>query len=224
RLDRIIYLEKGIYTVTICAKINTYFNFRTFVNANVLSTNSVASPNEFVRHTCVFEVLTDGNVTIRPYYETRLAVGDTFEVEYFKIETGSISTDWTPAPEDHISDWNESDNTQLSFIKNKPTLVNNYVESIIHTNGTTNGTVYTFKRVGLSDLTLQLTAASASFSGVVTTGAQTFEGIKMFLKSPKVPNAVNADEAVNKGQLDTVASVGDFRDYGLGSNAIATNN
>src|SRR5690606_37491959 len=32
--------------------------------------------------------------------------------------------------------------------------------------------------VGLSDLTLQLTAASAQFSGVVTTGIQTFAGDK----------------------------------------------
>src|SRR5690554_6702662 len=88
---------------------------------------------------------------------------------------------------------------------------NNYLESIITTNGTTNGTVYTFKRVGLSDLTLQLTAASASFSGVVTIGNQTFEGIKTFLKSPKVPDATNADEAVNKGQLDAVAgSLGNY--------------
>lgn len=79
---------------------------------------------------------------------------------------------------------------------------NNYLDSIITTNGTAAGTVYTFKRVGLSDLTITLTAASASFSGIVTTGAQTFEGVKTFLKSPKVPNATNADEAVNKSQLD----------------------
>lgn len=63
---------------------------------------------------------------------------------------------------------------------NKPTLVNNYLDSIITTNGTTAGTVYTFKRVGLSDLTLTLTAASASFSGVVTTGTQVFAGVKRF--------------------------------------------
>src|SRR5690606_22547112 len=88
---------------------------------------------------------------------------------------------------------------------------NNYLDSIITTNGTTAGTVYTFKRVGLSDLNITLTPASASFSGVVTTGVQTFEGPKEFLKSPIVPNAINSDEAVNKGQLDAVAgSLGNY--------------
>src|SRR5690606_29075420 len=91
---------------------------------------------------------------------------------------------------------------------------NNYVDTIVTANGTTAGTVYTFKRVGLSDLSLTLTAASASFSGVVTTGAQIFEGSKTFLKSPKVPNATNANEAVNKSQLDAVGNaIPDFTTY-----------
>lgn len=172
-----------------------------------------------------------GTVYCRVYLRAHTSGGVNNSVEFkeLKLEKGTIPTDWTPAPEDQVSDWNETDNTKFSFIKNKPTLVNNYVDSIIHTNGTTNGTVYTFKRVGLSDLTLQLTAASASFSGVVTTGAQTFEGIKMFLKSPKVPNAANNDEAVNKSQMDagdlpglTAFNYGNFRDYGLGAVATGT--
>lgn len=94
---------------------------------------------------------------------------------------------------------------------------NNYVDIIQTTNGTTAGTVYTFKRIGLSDLTLTLTAASATFSGVVTTGTQDFEGVKKFLKSPKVPIAVNSDEAVNKGQVD---SAGYIRALTTGGNII----
>src|SRR5690554_1717782 len=161
-----------------------------------------------------------GTVYCRVFLRAHTSGGVNNSVEFkeFKLEKGTIPTDWTPAPEDHVSDWNETDNTKFSFIKNKPTLVNNYVDSIIHTNGTTAGTVYTFKRVGLSDLTLQLTPASALFSGVVTIGDQTFEGIKAFLKSPKVPNATNSDEAVNKSQMDagdlpgqTAFGWGDFR-------------
>lgn len=140
----------------------------------------------------------------------------TFRLYDLLLVKGSTFTDWIPAPEDQVSDWDEADNTKFSYIKNKPDLSqfalasqitdNNYLDSIITTNGTTAGTVYTFKRVGLSDLTLQLTPASALFSGVVTIGDQTFEGIKTFLKSPKVPNAVNSDEAVNKSQLDAVGN------------------
>src|SRR5690554_3171301 len=109
-------------------------------------------------------------------------------------------------------EWKRLLSINYEHLFNTPALTdNNYLESIITTNGTTAGTVYAFKRVGLSDLTLQLTAASASFSGVVTTGAQTFEGPKEFLKSPIVPNAINADEAVNKSQLDAVAgSLGNY--------------
>src|SRR5690606_39116417 len=74
---------------------------------------------------------------------------NTVDFKEFKLEKGSIPTDWTPAPEDQVSDWNETDITKFSYIKNKPTLVNNYLDSIITTNGTTAGTIYTFKRVGL---------------------------------------------------------------------------
>src|SRR5690554_3195967 len=121
-----------------------------------------------------------------------------------------ISQDWTSLNSNRFF---KRSKTSLDFVELYHTgnfdplqIPNNYLESIITTNGTTAGTVYTFKRVGLSDLTLQLTAASASFSGVVTIGDQTFEGIKTFLKSPKVPNAVNSDEAVNKSQLDAVGN------------------
>lgn len=102
----------------------------------------------------------------------------TFYFRSFKLEKGRVATDWTPAPEDQVSNWSETDNTKYSYIKNKPTLVNNYLDTILTTNSTTAGTVYTFKRVGLSDLNITLTPASASFSGVVTTGAQTFAGNK----------------------------------------------
>lgn len=113
------------------------------------------------------------------FFQGYINQGDILTIENAKFEKGSIYTDWTPAPEDQVSDWNETDNTKYSYIKNKPTLVNNYLDTILTTNGTTAGTVYTFKRVGLTDLSITLTAASASFSGVVTTGTQTFAGNKI---------------------------------------------
>ena len=38
-----------------------------------------------------------------------------------KIEVGTKATDWTPAPEDQVSDWNETDVNSFAFLKNKPT-------------------------------------------------------------------------------------------------------
>lgn len=44
------------------------------------------------------------------------------EIHSLKIEIGTKSTDWTPAPEDQVSDWNQTDSTQFDFIKGKPDL------------------------------------------------------------------------------------------------------
>ena len=53
--------------------------------------------------------------------------GSTCVISNIKLEKGNKATDWTPAPEDQVSDWNETDSTKHSFIKNKPTIptVNN---------------------------------------------------------------------------------------------------
>lgn len=45
-----------------------------------------------------------------------------YQFKNLKIEKGNKATDWTPAPEDLVSDWNESDISSYSYIKNKPTL------------------------------------------------------------------------------------------------------
>ena len=47
-----------------------------------------------------------------------------------KLEKGNKATDWSPAPEDQIADWNTTNVNDFSFIKNKPdlpTVLGNYV-------------------------------------------------------------------------------------------------
>src|SRR5690606_15350733 len=190
-------------------------NSNYYVNSalSVAHSNPTLVLNEWVKVEATFFYAVE-NTSITHIYISGITANNQYEIRNFKIEKGSTATDWTPAIEDQVSDWSETDINKFSYIKNKPTLVNNYVDVIQTTNGTTAGTVYTFKRVGLSDLNITLTPASASFSGVVTTGAQIFEGDKTFLKSPKVPNATNADEAVNKSQLDSVGNaIPDFTTY-----------
>lgn len=51
-----------------------------------------------------------------------LITADVKVMSDFKIEKGNKATDWTPAPEDQVSDWNETDSNSYSFIKNKPTI------------------------------------------------------------------------------------------------------
>ena len=54
----------------------------------------------------------------------RAQAGKNITITKAKLEKGNKSTDWTPAPEDQVSDWNETDSTKFSFIKNKPTVNN----------------------------------------------------------------------------------------------------
>lgn len=104
RIERVISLPKGEYTVSIFAKLKTYFQFETFVNATVLSSHSVASPDASTLHWCTFRVEDDGEVTIRPYYRERLAVNDTIEVDWFMLVAGNKpAIDWNPNPEDITS-------------------------------------------------------------------------------------------------------------------------
>ena len=43
-----------------------------------------------------------------------------------KLEKGNKPTDWTPAPEDQVSNWSTTDVTSFSYIKNKPTTLAGY--------------------------------------------------------------------------------------------------
>ena len=52
----------------------------------------------------------------------RAQVGKNITITKAKLEKGNKATDWTPANEDQVSDWNETDSTKFSFIKNKPTI------------------------------------------------------------------------------------------------------
>jgi hypothetical protein len=47
-----------------------------------------------------------------------------------KLEIGNKATDWTPAPEDQVSDWDTTDATSFSFIKNKPTQLSQFTDNI----------------------------------------------------------------------------------------------
>ena len=99
RIERILInpnaRARDIYTLTIRSNIKTYFVVRSLVGAMALKVNSTPSRNgEFVNHTITYRTTGTGSVTMRAYYETRLAEGDTFEVESFKLEAGHVSTPW----------------------------------------------------------------------------------------------------------------------------------
>jgi len=66
---------------------------------------------------------------------------DELYLRNWKLEKGTKATDWTPAPEDQVSDWNETDVASLSYIKNKPTQLSQFIDNIGIVNLTTNQTI-----------------------------------------------------------------------------------
>ena len=59
----------------------------------------------------------------------RTQAGKNITITKAKLEKGNKSTDWTPAPEDQVSNWAETDSNNLSFIKGKE-IVNNEFNNV----------------------------------------------------------------------------------------------
>lgn len=72
----------------------------------------------------IFKVNVDGVIGIAFYSVWKNAF---YSLKELMLTSGNKIVDWTPAIEDQVSDWNETDSTKHSFIKNKPTIptVNN---------------------------------------------------------------------------------------------------
>ena len=75
-----------------------------------------------------------------------------------KYEFGNKATDFTPAPEDQVSDWNETDSTKFSFIKNKPTIptVNNGQLTLSTGTGLNGSTNFTANQAGGSTFSVDV--------------------------------------------------------------------
>lgn len=90
-----------------------------------------------------------------------------------------------------------------------PTNTNYYPTALTYTDGTSAGPVATIAMTGASNITASaIPSASASVSGVVTTGAQTFAGVKTFNSFPQIASGLpsNALDLVNKQYVDNIAS------------------
>src|SRR5699024_2724479 len=121
RLERPVYLEKGIYTYSMRAKSEFSFNMD-LSYVEYLKKVSVPS-NDFTIHNAVIKVVHKRIVYLNFRYPSAsiMPVGSQYEVEYFKLEKGTKPTDWTPAPEDQVTDWNDTNPDSFAFLKNKPT-------------------------------------------------------------------------------------------------------
>lgn len=122
RIERVFSnLKAGVYTLTIFVKTPRNIDWSGFVNGTPITGLSLSSPTEFSRRSVTFTVPTDGNVTVRGYVNS-IPVGSVIEIDWFKLETGYVGSDWTPTIEEQKSAWNETNPLKSSYIKNKPTI------------------------------------------------------------------------------------------------------
>ena len=117
------------------------------------------SPNKWSKKT-IF--LRSGSSTSSPLSIKGIdSVGvNSFFIRNIKLEKGNKATDWTPALEDQVSDWNETDSTKHSFIKNKPTIptVNNGQLTLSTETGLSGSANFTANQAGESTFSVAVSS------------------------------------------------------------------
>ncbi len=130
--------------------------------------------------------LSEPNLTVRASPNT----STNFDVRNVKLEKGNKATDWTPAPEDQVSDWLTTDVNSLSFIKNKPTLLSQFTDNIgvaTHIANKANPHSVTKAQVGLGNVD-----NTSDLNKPISTATQTALNLKANLASPTFTGTVTA--------------------------------
>ena len=122
-----------------------------------------------------------------------------------KLEKGNKATDWSPAPEDQVSDWNTTDVNSFSFIKNKPTQLSQFTDNIgvaSHIANKANPHNVTKSQVGLGNVD-----NTSDLLKPISTAVQTALNLKANLASPTFTGNVTAPK-VNFGNGFTLEASG----------------
>lgn len=116
------------------------------------------------------EDLQDLSFTIRYYPDFNDPINA--DIRNVMVSFGNKATDWSPAPEDQVSDWLTTDVNSFSFIKNKPTLLSQFTDNIgvaTHIANTSNPHAVTTSQIGAVDLTTNQTIGGVkTFTGNIT--------------------------------------------------------
>lgn len=116
RINNVIN-SKGWWTVSFEIKGSESTN--SYIDVDICDTNKtrirLTPDNEWVRHSV--SAFVENDYDFVDFEDGQYAE---FFLRNIKIEKGNKATDWTPAPEDQVSDWNTTDANSFSFIKNKP--------------------------------------------------------------------------------------------------------
>lgn len=223
RMEKIFSLEAGDYTLSVNARVLNGYRFSSLENvSNIRGNTDIEGSTGFQTNSITFNVPTTGNVIIRMYYNEP-AIGDTFEIDWVKLEKGTVATAWTPSPQDvgrgldrnpiaiaqkTITDWNDSLSI-TAFIKSNISLTQKYDPG---------NETYT---PDYSSTNLVLTASlfkSNSTEDIINDG--NVKSIKWYRKTPKdseveVTNnlyySVNGKTCTRKDNLDNSYGSMEFR-------------
>ena len=197
-----VMLEKGqSFTWSLEVKSSVNGNISIYFLDNVIGSfaiKSVTLTTEFTKHSengiCP-SWWTIESGTLFVYNPNSLPI----TIRKVKVEKGNKATDWTPAPEDQISDWNQINETAFNFIKNKP--IDDISKGVQAFNWGNHASQAYLKS---SDFNIQnyYTKNEALNLFVGLNGVQTIYDTKTFSSSPVVPNGTIENHAVNLGQLN----------------------
>ena len=115
----------GTFTFSIKVKTSVPINWNNWGGLAILDIKIEQVEDGFEIHSITFSNSIAGDKIIRGY-QYDAPIGTTTLIEWEQLERGTIATDWTPAPEDQVSDWSTTDVTLFSYIKNKPTTLAGY--------------------------------------------------------------------------------------------------
>jgi hypothetical protein len=178
--EPLIYGET--YTATFKAKKGEGAGFKLWLNNNITGSGlnlDNNDPNEIIikSHTFTFTGSETNANRVSIYSEFS---SNPSTIYWLKLEKGNKATDWTPAPEDQVSDWNTTDVTSFSYIKNKPTQLSQFTDNIgvaNHIANTSNPHNVTKAQVGLGNVDNTADSAKNVLSATKLTTARTIAGV-----------------------------------------------
>lgn len=159
-------LQKGIYTVSVYAKLHNSGSSETISEVRFSSTGGNwylqgEDGNDYVTHEWKRFSLTvyiSQDYTQLTYYILDKAKSQSIRFAKVKFEKGNKITDWSPAPEDQITDWNQTTPTAFNYLKNKPTKLSDFTNDGFATESWANSNFDNYQSWNLKTNGIQRTA------------------------------------------------------------------
>lgn len=123
--------EKEVYTYSFVTDNPFVSDSSNPENLTIINVKTVDLGDGWFKHITVFKPINPiSNSSLRNYYGRNYELGETFHLKYAKLEKGNKATDWTPAPEDQVTDYNQTDVEAFNYLKGKPTKLSQFTNDL----------------------------------------------------------------------------------------------